>query len=82
MRLATLLVLFGCWRSPPPSPPIPSNTATEQKPAEGPLSPGLVTINGASRSFERGVLLGEKGDHYSALIELYKVINGETQDNQ
>lgn len=34
-----------------------------------------------SKTLERALKLYEKGDYYSTSIELYKVINGETQDS-
>jgi tetratricopeptide (TPR) repeat protein len=36
----------------------------------------------ASKTLERALKLYDKGDYYSTSIELYKVLNGETQDDE
>jgi hypothetical protein len=75
--LACVLVVLGCSG---PAKGTGGNGEPKQPVYPPVASPGLVNVEGGSPPFVRGIKLAEKQDHYSALIELYKVVQGETGD--
>jgi hypothetical protein len=71
LHLGLTAIASGCWTTPQPAP-----SAT---PAI--VSPGLVYIDGGSRTFQRAIELYRTGKWQSATIELAKVNGAESGDN-
>ncbi len=80
VRHAWVLAFAACWGGGKSKTDGTSPVATADEPPPV-ASPGLIApTNNVSPTFRRGLVLADKGDSYAALIELFKVQEGETGD--
>jgi tetratricopeptide (TPR) repeat protein len=61
---------------------IPAVALAQKQKADMEFEPEGAESTPPSKTLERAIKLYEKGDYYSASIEFYKVVNGETDDRR